>query len=271
MPQNTTPQQNPTNDSDDIDPLSGEDENFLFKRDIETLWHFTSTVEHGIPNASSQRIPFVFRAHPRGNSTSTVQCTVIRSGSFMSSSNFEVWLADPWRLLMVAQKINGSYHIFDVAGTNRSVTTAELAALTKASLHYVGRLRSISSSEYILCTDEVEMLAVKYDQERGFSTPRRAAVCIPAELDLNLVPVANSVAATAAPSSSSSIFFGASANNQLAENSLLRALRADGTVPPTAMRLATREPTQTNGLYRLTFTGNRVTMVFFCLHCCLLA
>lgn len=220
---------------------------------VESAWRISRKEDCGGPSASA---PFILRAHPKGNSITTVQCTVLRSGGFMSSSSYEVWLDDPRRLLMVARKIDGFYHFFDVARVSRSLTPTELSALTKTSVECVGRLSAYDAAEFILCTDEVEMLAAKFDHAVGHSIPRHATVCIPAVLDSNLVPIAIEAAA---PLYSTSMF--GTLINPFAENSMLKLLRDGGGASSSVMWLATKQPTFNNGSYRLSFVGGRVLMV----------
>ena len=194
-------------------------------------------------------IPFVMRAHPRGQFTTLVQCNIVRSRSSASSQMFptyELYLQEPRRLLCVAMKMSlnrtSNYHLFDM-------TRGQLGTkLTKKSGNYLGKLRAHNSlrTSYSLISnssEKEEIAGIVFDKLNTIdflkdgSQPRKMHVVVP-HVDFNKVPIPNKMKEN--------------------DENLLSSIIEKGVFTNRAMCFQTKEPVLENGNYRLNFQG-RVT------------
>lgn len=198
------------------------------------------------PGVSGVNVPFVLRAHPKGERTDLVQCVIVRDKGSLQSKlypTYELFLEEPKKKLIVATKMNlnrtSNYHLFDM-------TRGQAGRLSKKSGNYLGKLRAknVHRTEYALVThasERQEVAGIGFErfslvqQLKEGSLPRKMSVLLP-HLDSNKVPIANKV-------------------KENGDDSIVEHLGSTKAKTNKFLAFQSKDPVYENGNYRLNFNG----------------
>jgi tubby-related protein 1 len=212
-----------------------------------------SSSASGMPGRA-QRVPFTLRSHPRGHNSNLVQCYILRDRS-ATHVNYELYLEEPNRKLIVAMKMNlnrtSNYHFFDMT---RGIAVQDISKLSKKSGNYLGKLRSLNNlrTEYVLLThnnaEREEVAGVYFETQRvvdlmtANSQPRKMIVALP-HIDSRKLPIPNRVQENRYITSSSA-----------GSNSLVDIIKHNQ-LTNRALKFVNKQPVFENGNFRLNFGG----------------